>query len=485
VTRGPLVAALLLVAILGSRVPFAAHQLWAHDSVLYASAIEQGFHVDDDLRDQRPHPPGYILYVASANAVHQAGLDSNASLVLVSAVASAIGAALLFLMARRRVGGGPALVVALAYAVNPLVWSYSEVAYPYTVLGLGSIAVAWSCVSARARGLRAGILAGIALGISGGFRQDLLILLLPLWLWCVAPLGHRRAWIATSAVVGTCLLWLLPTVALSGGPSEYFDALRGQAAYVRDAYSIVAQGWPALVANVGATGYAVLWGLLAMAPLALAATLVFARRAWRERSFDELTFVLLWSFPALALYAVLHIGEWGYVLSALPGLYLLGALALERIAREIGRRPTLATSWGALVVAPALLFVLAPGPFSAAAIERHDRELQSRFAYVRENFPARTTMILTREDFLLVRYYLSEYRARQYDPEPFVKPWRKMRTARVEHVVVFTQGLVPDQAVDVRRVICSKGIELVYVDVVPGSILEFRGERYAVAGPTP
>jgi len=224
---------------------------------------------------------------------------------------------------------------------------------------------------------------------------------------------------------------------------------------------------------------------LALAPLAFAATAVSARRAWRGRSFDELTFVLLWSFPALALYAVLHIGDWGYVLSALPGLYLLGAGALSWLSRAVGGRPALATAWTALVLVPAVAFIVAPMPFSATAIERHDRELAAHFAYVRENFPARTTMILTREDFLLVRYYLSEYRARQYDPEPFAKPWRRMRTSHVEHVVVFTQGLVPDQPIDVRRVTCSKGIELVYIDVVPGSVLEFRGERYAVASPAP
>ena len=46
-------------------------------------------------------------------------------------------------------------------------------------------------------------------------------------------------------------------------------------------------------------------------------------------------------------------------------------------------------------------------------------------------------------------------------------------------------GLVPEVARDVRRVECvkGKGIQLVYLAVVPGAILEFRGERYAVASP--
>lgn len=82
---------------------------------------------------------------------------------------------------------------------------------------------------------------------------------------------------------------------------------------------------------------------------------------------------------------------------------------------------------------------------------------------------------------MLIRYYLPEYRARQYDPDPYVTTSRRMRI-RVEHVVVMTAGLVPERVVDVRRVKIGKGgVEIVYLDVTPGTVLEFHGERYAVA----
>jgi Protein of unknown function (DUF2723) len=483
VRRVALLGALILFGVLASRAPFAAQTLWAHDSALYSAAIERGFHVDDDLRDQRPHPPGYILYVATADVAHAAGLDSNSALVLVSALASALGALALFLFTRRWVTDGIALIAALAYAADPLVWQYSEIAYPYTVLGLGSIAVAWCCLAARGRGLSRALLASMAFGIAGGFRQDLLLLLFPLWLWSVAPLGARRAALAGVTVSLSCLVWIVPTVILSGGPEDYFSALRGQATYVRDAYSVISQGLPALIANFTATTYALGWGLLAIAPLVYAAAMAAALRAWRVRATDDTTFLLIWSLPALGVYVVLHIGDWGYVLSVLPALYVLGARALASVIASAGTRrtPALLASALGVIVGPAALFVLSASPFSAAAIAEHDREIDTRVAYVRENFEPRTTMILTREDFLLVRYYLPEYRARQHDPEPFARSSRRMRASRVERIVVFTRGLVPDQPVDVRRVQCSKGIELVYLDVVPGAVLEFKGERYAVS----
>ena len=80
--------------------------------MLYARALEHGFHVDFDLVDQRPHAPGYILYVATAALARTATGDSNAALVLVSMVASAAAAAALYLFAQRFASRGAALAAA-------------------------------------------------------------------------------------------------------------------------------------------------------------------------------------------------------------------------------------------------------------------------------------------------------------------------------------------------------------------------------------
>lgn len=482
--RTAAVAALLVALVLLTRAPYAAQTLWAHDSVLYARALEQGFHVDDELRSQRPHPPGYILYVATANVAHGAGLGANDALVLVSALASALGAAGIFLFARRFAPSPVALLVGAAYAADPLVWQYSEIAYPYTVLGLGSLAVAWAAHRARGRGVRAAVLTGIVFGLAGGFRQDLLVLLMPLWLWSLRPFELRRTAFAALALGAACLAWLVPTLILSDGIDAYLVALRGQAAYVGQTYSIVGQGVPALVANVAMTFWAAGWGLLLVAPLAVAGVALLSRGATGSLLDSDGGFFLVWCAPPLLVYVGLHIGDWGYVLSALPGLYIAAACVLGTLVRS-RRRVALGAGWAALVAAPAAVFLLSSAPFSASAIARHDDELHARFAYVRGHFPSERTLILTREDFLLVRYYLPDYHARQHDPDPYVQLSRRIRAGQVDHVVVFTPGLAPEQASDVRRVACAKDVQLVYLEVVPGAVLEFRGERYAIASPAP
>src|SRR5687768_14272296 len=104
------VALMLALVVVASRVPFASHTLWAWDSVLYARALENGFHVGIDLADQRPHPPGYLFYVAAAAALRAFTRDSNAALVIISIFASALTAAAVYLLCRRYVDRALAIV---------------------------------------------------------------------------------------------------------------------------------------------------------------------------------------------------------------------------------------------------------------------------------------------------------------------------------------------------------------------------------------
>src|SRR5439155_22092523 len=106
-----LTAAAIFAAVTVSRLPFATTHLWAWDSVLYARALEHGFLVSADPALSRPHPPGYVVSAAVAALARTVVLDSNAALVLVSILASAAGAALLYLLATRYVRPLVALVV--------------------------------------------------------------------------------------------------------------------------------------------------------------------------------------------------------------------------------------------------------------------------------------------------------------------------------------------------------------------------------------
>ena len=478
--RPALVAAAFFALTLATRLPFASAQLWAWDSVLYARALEDGFHVDYVTANQRPHPPGYLLYVGAAAFARQFTVDSNSALVLISMLASSLAAAALFLFARRFASDRSAALVALGFSLSPLVWHYSEVAYPYTLLALLSIALAACLTLTRGRGMTATLTASLSFGAAAGFRQDLLWILGPLWLWSVWPLRPRDRGAAAGMVAFGSVTWLVPTAILSGGLFAYIEAVARQSDFVRVTHSVLAQGMPALVTNVTTTLDAVVWGLgVFMLPVSV---LAIARcyRAIRQRAAlgDQETLLLAWILPGLLLYILFHIGEPGYVLSILPALYVAAAIAIDRAA--LLPRRARRTAFAVAVLTPAFVFTGTSAPFSAAAISRHDWELASRVSYVRENYLASTTLLLAREDFLLVRYYLPEYRTWFHDRDPYGSTFRRKRAPKVNAIVVFTPQLQAASA-EALRIKCAKNVELVYLAIEPGAVVELHDDRYAIA----
>lgn len=485
-TRALLGAAALGAATLATRLPFLSQHLWAWDSVLYARALEQGFHVDYALQTQRPHPPGYFFYVETASLARRVVEDSNLALVLISAVASALAVAALYLLARRFAGERIALLCAIGFACAPLVWQYSEIAYPYTVLAFFSIAIATAFWEARRRGAVATIAASLFFGLAAGFRQDLLLILAPLWLWTLLPLGRRWQVVAFFAIGLGTLAWLAPTAALSGGLERYLVSVLRQADYVRDTYSVQDEGLAALVTNLGTTVYALAWGLgpFVLPILAAALPAVRSLRSGAEMFGPRERFLALWAGPAIAFYVLVHIGEWGYVLSVVPALYVVAARSSEVLLAASPRwaiRPARLAA-PALVVVGAALFLLAPAPFSSAALARYDNEIGARVDYVRSHFAATNTLILARDDFLQVRYYLPEYRIWFHDPDPYHPAIHRRRTKNVAAIVVFTPGLVADNALGAQTLQCRRDVQLVYLPVESDSVVEFYGPFYTVRG---
>jgi hypothetical protein len=127
-------------------------------------------------------------------------------------------------------------------------------------------------------------------------------------------------------------------------------------------------------------------------------------------------FFALWLIPAALVYVTIHIGDPGYLMSVLPGLYVACAALMAPIAAS-SRRAAL-TFTAALVAINAGAFIAADTPFSAPAIARHDRSLELRVAFVRERFPAATTVVLAQSEYLTARYYLPEYRVLFFGAEP-------------------------------------------------------------------
>jgi len=464
------IATALAALVLVARVAFAAQTLWAWDSVLYARALEQGFHVGADLADQRPHPPGYVFYIGVAALIRFVTRDSNTALVVVSVIASALTAAAVYLLCRRYADRALAAVIALGAASAPLVWTYGEVAMPYALLGLLSVVLAVSLRDARSRPWPAALIASVAFGLAAGFRQDLLLLLGPLWLWMVAGHSWRERVLCAAAVGVAALAWFVPSALLSGGLAAYLATLGAQASRVSELSP--AAGSDALLRNTLLTVYALWWGLLGFALLLVAA--IVTRLRVRGPFNEETVFFALWLVPAGLVYVTIHIGDPGYLMSVLPGLYVACAALLAPIARTT---PRVVLSATALLVALNIgTFVFAETPFSVTAIALHDASVDFRVFSVRVGFAPASTVILAQSEYLITRYYLPEYRVLFYGSEPEVlsRAVQEVRvTASVTVLVVgalsapLPDSLHLDNNLGVRSGRLDVGATLVAYDLEP------------------
>jgi hypothetical protein len=343
-----------------SRLPYRARMLYNWDAVQFALALHEY-----DVVKHQPHPPGYILYVGLGRVVHAWTGDAAAAYVLLAVAFSGAGTFVVFLLARAIYDRPTAVTAATLLAVSPLFWFYGTVGLSYAGEALMASIVAYFAFRALQGSETDAWLAAGYLGLAGGLRQSLLVLLFPLWLVPVVVGVRRRAVIATAAAIFALavLVWFVPMVWLTGGLERYLDASRELADTVVMPTSIL--GGP-LEVTLRMSRYLLESVLVALGPLAAVALLVpwyVRRHGWGRREW----FLLVWTVPPVLIYILVHFGQAGYVLTFLPALVTLLArvllAALARVAERVPRAPARA----GLATAAVTLIVVANGAFFVSA----------------------------------------------------------------------------------------------------------------------
>jgi len=353
--RADLIVGLALaLATVISRVPARAHLLPTWDAVQFALALERY-----DIVAHRPHPPGYILYIAAARTVDAFVGNTTASLVWLSMVASGAAVFFVYRLAWMMYGRRAAVVAAIGLATSPLFWFYGEVGLPYAVEAALTSLIAMLTWPARCGRASAVMTSAVGLGLAGGVRQSLLPLFFPLWATS-AWAGMRRLAplvLGGALIVVTTMLWLVPMLHLAGGVGAYLDASAELFDSTVRQTTVMAPGW-AWLGNVRAVVEAAVLGLGLLLPVFVWA----AARAVRSGLGAREWFLLAWSLPPLLVYVWLHFGQYGYLLAILPALYLSIAPVLARALAAPGRVRIVVTVILAAVVVAHVAFVTGAPP---------------------------------------------------------------------------------------------------------------------------
>jgi hypothetical protein len=335
-----LIAAGVSLLTILSRLPYRARMLYNWDAVQFALALGEY-----DVVKHQPHPPGYILYVALGRLVHGWVADATAAYVLLAVAFSGGGTFVVYLLARAVYDRPTAVTAATLLAVSPLFWFYGTVGLSYAGEALMASVVAYFSFRALRGSETDAWLAAGYLGLAGGLRQSLLVLMFPLWLSSVAVGVRRRRSIFLGGLVFALavLAWFVPMIWLTGGLGRYLDASRHLADTVVLPTSILG-GPPEVTWRM--CRYLRESVLVALGPLAAVVLLLpwyVRRHGWGRREW----FLLVWTIPPVLVFTLVHFGQAGYVLTILPALVILLSrvllAALARVAERVPSAPARAT----------------------------------------------------------------------------------------------------------------------------------------------
>ncbi|MGH7314007.1 MAG: ArnT family glycosyltransferase, partial [Candidatus Rokuibacteriota bacterium] len=305
----------------------------------------------------------YILYVALGRLVNSWLEDPASAYVALAVVFSGLTTFVVYFLALEAYDRASALTAASLLAVSPLFWFYGSVGLTYAGEALGASTVAYFAFRSL-RGSRTDAWIGAAyLGLAGGLRQSILLLLLPLWLGSAA-IGVRRpraVGAGLAIVTVAALSWAVPMVWLTGGLDRYLAASIALAEEVITPTSVMAGR---LETTLRMSRHLLESVVVGLGPLALVSSLLpwyVRRQGWSEREW----FLIGWTVTPVAVYTLVHFGQPGYVLTFLPALVILLAhVLITALAGAQGARPR---RRALAAVAAVVLIVLVNGAFFVSA----------------------------------------------------------------------------------------------------------------------
>jgi hypothetical protein len=275
----------------GYRVVVVARQI-AHSGVYEASRL-----------------PGYPVYeYLSALSAWQAPWVSNAITALFSTAAF-----IFFALIARELGVRRQLLIALAFAMTPVIYISSCCTMDYIPALAAQLAATYAVLRGRP------LLAGVLLGLGVGCRITAGALALPLWLWMLVELAPRQALRRCLSFGGALLL----TSALCFLPVWQ--------RYGADFFSFYDNDWYPPADVVYSRALPLVWGLPGLAALlALLCAAPFYRRYTRRALAEPRTrHALLMAAMTIALYLIAFLrlpDEAGYLVPVVPFVLLAAAL---------------------------------------------------------------------------------------------------------------------------------------------------------------
>ena len=317
---------ILSILMVLTRIPFFSKYLYEWDSVNYALGFE-----NFNIANHQPHPPGYIFYVGLGKALNVFFNDPNHTMIFISVLFSILTLISLYFLVKEMFSKDYAIIAAILLIFNPLFWYYGEIATIYPTEALFATLIALLSYKVYKGNEKYFYPSVIILGIAGGFRQDLIVFMFPLWMFCLFynnrnPIRFLKAILVLILAV---LTWAVPTIIFSGGYEQYSQtsAILYQMTFPRSSLLLGSS----LLNRLSAVAGYIAWTGIGLTLSGIVLIGVFTKYCGygikhifkHNIRNHKVIFAILWITPASLVYILIHMAKPGYVLVYLPTLMII------------------------------------------------------------------------------------------------------------------------------------------------------------------
>ena len=419
-----IIAAALVVLVVATRIPFIPPVIADSDGAEYAFALEKF-----DMAHGYPHAPGYPLFILCAKPIYALTGNASISLAAVNVGFSGLACGALYILGTVLFGGWVGLAAALLLCFDSNFWRFGVLCMPYPAGVFWGIVVGLTAYQAGT-GRRWGLISAVALGLGGGFRQQVLTFLSPMWLWCCRKLGWKQIGLGVLIIAVLTGAWIAGVSWATGGYSVYQasnQAQWGEAIYPSSVFIALNGGLRAgveqLVKRLSSWSQ-LLWGghsHLSVLAWALPCLYAFGRlfRPQLIRSDERVQLIVAWLVPMLAFHILIHMNNRGHALTYMPVVCLVGGLGIYLFCADLTQAagwrldgPTVRTGMVAILILSVALNIGIFTLRTAPADKQQAREVGSVIEYIASNYAPEQTAIVqsdSRMFYHAVHYHLRDY----------------------------------------------------------------------------
>lgn len=406
-----------------SRIPFISKYLFDWDSVGFALSFS-----DFNIALSQPQSPGYIFFVAFGKLVNLIFNDPNLTMIVINILFSILTVIVIYFLAKQMFSRTFALIASILLVFNPIFWFYGEIAAIYMSQALFASLIAYTSYQVLKGDNRFLYISAVVLGLSGGFRQDMLIFMFPLWLFCLIYQCRDLKKIVKifTVLIVSAALWFIPTIILAGGLENYL-LISKKLFTIHFSSSSILYG-ATITQHLTMVAKIIFWSVVGLgisSALILITYILYKIPRIKLSQFKNLKFIFiaLWIIPTFIFYLLIYFAKPGYLLIYLPTFTLIMSYVIINFSSDLNRKFNRIPK--NYFISILFLIVLIPGimqfvyPSESGIyyvrIQSEDANFQNIYDSIENFSPANTVIFVDNEiNWRKTLYYFPDYEIYSY-----------------------------------------------------------------------